>query len=84
MENLAYACPHCNHNKGSDFATIVQDEIVRLFNPRVDDWIEHFEVVHFKIVARSIIGQASIRIFCFNEPDLLILRQILIEGGRYP
>ena len=36
MENLAYACPHCNQHKGSDLVTFIDsyDDIVMLYNPR--------------------------------------------------
>ena len=83
MENLAFACPHCNQHKGSDFATISGNEIVRLFNPRLDNWLDHFEIINSEIISKSKVGEASIKIFRFNEPDILILRQILSETGRY-
>lgn len=35
VENLAFACPHCNQHKGLDFATILGDEIVRLLIPEL-------------------------------------------------
>jgi hypothetical protein len=41
--NLAWACLHCNSFKGPNLAGHDQrnGEIVRLFNPRRDDWDEH-------------------------------------------
>jgi HNH endonuclease len=83
FENLAYACPHCNQHKGSDFATILDQEIVPLFNPRIDNWTDHFVVKGGEVISKSRIGEASIKIFRFNEPDLIILRQILMKIGRY-
>ncbi|MCA4898053.1 MAG: HNH endonuclease [Bacteroidota bacterium] len=83
IENLALACPHCNQHKGSDFATIVNAEVVRLFNPRIDNWQENFRVVNGAILSKSKIGEASIKIFRFNEPDRVILRQLLTSIGRY-
>ncbi|WP_028526270.1 HNH endonuclease [Runella limosa] len=84
VENLAYACPHCNQHKGSDFATLIDDEIVRLFHPRLDDWHKHFETQQGKIIAKTLVGEATLKIFRFNHPDLLILRQLLSLQGRYP
>ncbi|WP_345264689.1 HNH endonuclease [Nibrella viscosa] len=86
INNLAYACPHCNQHKGSDFATLLNDftDIVLLYNPRTDLWTTHFEVVDGKIVAKTRTGQASIKIFQFNQPDLVILRRLLGLAGRYP
>ena len=85
-DNLAYACPHCNQHKGSDLTTFLEsyDDIVVLFNPRKQDWSEHFEAIDGEILPLTRIGQASVKIFRFNEPDLIILRRILTEVGRYP
>jgi hypothetical protein len=85
-ENLAYACPHCNQHKGTDLTTFLDsyDDIVLLFNPRKHIWSEHFEAIDGEIVAKSRIGQASIKIFKFNEPDMLILRRTLNQAGLYP
>lgn len=85
-DNLAYTCPHCNQHKGSDFATLLNDfsDVVLLYNPRRDLWGTHFEAVDGEIMARTRTGQASIRIFRFNQPDLIILRRLLSQIGRYP
>ncbi len=86
LANLAYACPHCNQHKGSDLTTFLgsYDDIIPLFNPRKDLWSEHFETINGEIIAKSRTGQASIKIFRFNNPDLLILRQTLAQVGLYP
>ena len=86
LDNLAYACPHCNQHKGSDFATLLDDfrNIILLFNPRIHDWNTHFETLHGEIIAKTQIGEASVKIFQFNNPDLLIIRQILSESDLYP
>ena len=86
ISNLAYTCPHCNQHKGSDLVTFLNhyDDLVPLLNPRKHDWIEHFEANNGEIIPLTRIGQASVKIFQFNQPDLLILRQILTQVGRYP
>lgn len=86
LANLAYACPHCNQQKGSDLTTFLDsyDDIIPLFNPRKDIRSEHFETINGEIIPTSRTGQASVKIFRFNEPDLLILRQILTQAGLYP
>jgi 5-methylcytosine-specific restriction endonuclease McrA len=45
-ENLAWTCFACNRHKGSDLASIdVQTgQIVRLFNPRLDQWTSVWRV----------------------------------------
>src|SRR5690242_7785259 len=42
--NLALACLDCNRHKGSDFASFdpVTDQVAMLYNPRKDQWNEHF------------------------------------------
>jgi 5-methylcytosine-specific restriction endonuclease McrA len=43
-ENLAWACPGCNLHK-SDRTDVLDDQtqqLVLIFNPRVDRWHEHF------------------------------------------
>ena len=86
IENLAYACPHCNQHKGTNLVTFIDnyDDISRIFNPRKDIWSEHFEIEQGEILAISKIGAASIKLLKFNDIDLLILRKILGEAGRYP
>src|SRR5947207_2189508 len=44
LENLAYACFHCNRHKGSDLGSIGNrsGELIRFYNPRVDRWRDHF------------------------------------------
>jgi hypothetical protein len=85
-ENLAFPCPHCNNHKGSDLTTILDDydDIVRLFNPRIHDWVAHFQAIDGEIVSLTRIGQATIKLLRFNQADLVILRQLLTQAGRYP
>lgn len=84
--NLAFSCPSCNRNKGTDLGTFLHDstELIRFFNPRVDIWSEHFETENGAIYPRTRIAEATIKIFLFNDPERIILRQGLIEFGRYP
>src|SRR5476651_2707805 len=44
MQNTCLACAQCNGAKGSDLTSYdtETDELVPLFNPRKDDWDEHF------------------------------------------
>ena len=45
-ENLAFARFYCNRHKGSDIASMDPQtgKLVKLFNPRVDVWAEHFQL----------------------------------------
>lgn len=85
--NLAYACPHCNHHKGSDVGTFIGDEgdqLVRFFNPRRDSWPDHFNAISGEILPKTPIGEATATILNFNQPERLILRQELALIGQYP
>ena len=78
--NLALACPTCNYFKGSDVATFLSGgQWVRFFNPRMDNWAEHFEVFEGKIYSKTSIGEATTRIFQFNTPDRIIYRKEVLE-----
>jgi hypothetical protein len=76
----------CNLAKGSDIATLVDETLVRLFNPRSDIWVEHFELAFdgMTIVPRSLIGRATTRILAFNTNDRLLEREALCDASRYP
>jgi hypothetical protein len=74
-ENLAYSCPICNSNKGTDLATILEDgSIIRIFHPRKDDWFEHFEVISSEIVAKTNVGAATIKLLELNTINRVIER----------
>lgn len=85
-ENMALACPHCNQHKGSDLATILgsTNDLIRLFNPRNDNWYEHFAIDGGQIIGKTKIGQATTKLLKFNDQDRLLLRELLAKAGRYP
>lgn len=82
--NLCYACPACNRAKGSDLTTVVSGKLVRLFNPRIDIWSEHFVLDGPLFKARSRIGNGTIRLLGINDSDRLEMRRILALAGSYP
>jgi len=46
-DNLAYSCQICNLNKGTDLGTYLDNplNLIRFFNPRIDNWQDHFEIL---------------------------------------
>ncbi len=87
LDNLAFTCPHCNQNKGSDIATFIDDnneQTVRFFNPRKDVWHNTFEISNYLILGKTLVGIATVKILGFNEPDRVIFRKALIEAGIFP
>ncbi len=82
--NLAYACPICNINKGSDVATVLSDITlpVRFYNPRLDNWAEHFEVHSTGLlISKTSIGEATIKILELNQTDSIIERTKMVRLG---
>jgi hypothetical protein len=81
--NLALACTICNKAKGSDVASIdpVDGEVVRLYRPRTDRWLEHFGLQDGAILALTPIGQVTVRLLQFNRPGRIEERQMLVAAG---
>ena len=77
--NLALACYNCNSHKGPNLAGIDPESglLVPLFNPRKDQWYDHFEHWGSSIVGRTPIGRATVLVFAMNMDDL---RQLRIEA----
>jgi hypothetical protein len=93
LENLAAACAHCNRLKG-DFVTgrdPLSGREVRLFDPRRDDWDEHFSWSsdYLHLLPLSDIGGATVARLRANDPILVrqrrLLRRAMAAGGfRWP
>lgn len=85
-ENLALACVFCNRYKGTDVGSISRrtGQLVSFFNPRSDRWDEHFRIDDLRIVGLTDIGEATARLFRFNDPERLIEREALRSIGRFP
>jgi hypothetical protein len=83
-DNLAYACVLCNRAKGSDIGSIsITGEYTRFFNPRTDQWSEHFRLEGPTIRSLTSIGEVTARILGFNGSARLHERDELIRFGRY-
>ena len=85
IDNLAYSCSDCNQNKGSNLGTYLpnSNRLIRLFHPRKDSWKAHFEINEGKIIGKTKIGLATIKVLDLNNPDRIILRKELQLEGRY-
>jgi hypothetical protein len=69
--NLCLSCFECNRHKGSDIASYdrVAEEIVRLFNPRRDQWSEHFQLEGAQILALTPIGRVTVKLLQLNKRE---------------
>jgi hypothetical protein len=83
LENLALACPDCNLAKGPNLAGLQPGgrKIVRLFNPRLDRWSQHFRCDGARIVGRTQVGRASAALLRMNDTERLRIRSLLLELG---
>lgn len=84
-ENLALACIDCNRYKGSDLTAIDPETgtIVRLFDPRTQNWSEHFSLQDAQIVGATPTGRATLFLLRVNEPRRIQQRLLLISINRY-
>ena len=86
--NLWLACPRCNGYKQeqTDAVDPLSGDRVSLFNPRFQDWREHFiwGGDDAEIVGLTPIGRATVLALKLNHPDSLKQRQRFVEFGWYP
>ena len=83
FENLALACLDCNVHKGPNLSGYHAQtgQIVRLFNPRRDQWSQQFHWDGPWLRGKSVIGEVTIDVLAINRPDRVELRRELIGGG---
>ena len=86
IENLAFACFACNRFKGSDIASIdpTTGELAPLFNPRKEQWSDHFRLNGGEIVGVTAAGRATERLLKYNLRERVETRTTLAQSGRYP
>lgn len=87
-DNLWLACSFCNNYKGNRIAARdpLSNEIVPLFDPRRQSWVEHFAwtVSGDRIVGLTKIGRATTVALSLNRPALVLTRQTWVAVGWYP
>ena len=86
LENLALACPYCNRAKGTDLGSIDPEtnRLVPFFNPRTQNWQEHFALSGVALMPLTAEGRVTVLILQLNHPDRLQERERLIAIGQYP
>ena len=77
--NLAFTCTFCNRYKGSDIGSIADStgEFTRFFNPRTDQWSEHFRFDNYRVVPLSPIGETTCKILQINDLDRVFERRAI-------
>ena len=86
LENLAWACPGCNLHKagGVEFADPESGRLVALFNPRSDNWTDHFRWAEFDVAALTPIGRATCEALSLNQSRRVLIRQAEAIFGLFP
>jgi 5-methylcytosine-specific restriction endonuclease McrA len=79
-ENLALSCPCCNRFKGSDLGSIDPEtkQLTPFFNPRLQQWSEHFQLREGMIIPLTPEGRVTTKIFQFNLLERILERNQLI------
>ncbi|MCF8280561.1 MAG: HNH endonuclease [Bacteroidales bacterium] len=85
IQNLAYSCPICNRNKGTDLGTLSGNPpiLTRFFHPRNDIWLHHFSLdTSGEFLPKTEVGSATIMALDMNNIESIIDRKKLIQAGE--
>jgi hypothetical protein len=86
--NLCLACPRCNRYKGRQTEAIddVTGDTVALYNPRQQNWRDHFAWQDHGsvIVGLTPVGRATILALQMNNLFVRRSRELWIENGWHP
>ncbi|MBC7819281.1 MAG: HNH endonuclease [Planctomycetaceae bacterium] len=82
--NLALSCFACNRFKGPNLAGIdpATGKLSKLFHPRRHDWDYHFAWHGARLIGRTAIGRATVRVLNINDPLRCHLRDASIADGK--
>jgi hypothetical protein len=85
MANLALSCVPCNAHKGPNIAGIdpTTNFPVRIFNPRGDQWINHFRWDGAVLIGITPVGRATINVLAINEPSRVASRESLLKEDAF-
>jgi HNH endonuclease len=87
-DNLALACFHCNRRKTNKLVAIdlLTATEVPLFNPRQDNWQDHFiwSVDKLIVIGLTAIGRATVATLLLNRDRVIPIRAADLEIGRHP
>ena len=87
--NLWLACPICNSHKAGKIEAIdpVTNEVVVLFNPRTQVWVEHFAWAEdgICILGKTPTGRATVKALSLDSDfDALEVRSYWVQAGWHP
>jgi len=87
-DNLFLACPMCNSHKADRIEAVDPESsaTVPLFNPRTEQWDDHFEWTEGGTVIRGKTpkGRATVAALNMNHPDIVAARRLWVIAGWHP
>lgn len=83
--NLAFSCFRCNRYKGPNVGSFdpMTSTLVAFFNPRAQEWHQHFSWSGAEIVPLTKEGRVTVALLRLNAPDRLEERMHLIRCGVF-
>jgi len=77
LDNLAWACPGCNLRKSDRIEAPDPEtgQFVSLFDPRDNDWGEHFRWDGYRVVGLTAVGRATVEAFDLNHSRRIRIRR---------
>jgi len=88
LDNLALACQGCNNHKYNKTEAYdnLTDKITSLYNPRQQNWHEHFNwnADFTLILGLTATGRATIETLRLNRQELVNLRRVLYAMNEHP
>lgn len=86
--NLCLSCAWCNSFKytKTEFTDPKTFKTTKLFNPRTDKWVEHFEWFDGGLIIRGLtaIGRVTVEALKMNNEYIVPARRLWIEAGWHP
>jgi 5-methylcytosine-specific restriction endonuclease McrA len=82
--NLALACHRCNLRKGPNLTGIdpFTEEISPSFNPRRDEWVNHFRLRGAVIEGITPVGRTTAHVLSMNDARRIELRELVLRRDR--
>ena len=81
-DNLALACWRCNRYKGTDLGSFdpQTSAFSFLFNPRTQNWPEHFTLDDGRIIGLTPEGRTTVNLLQLNSDERLVERRRFPSG----
>jgi HNH endonuclease len=86
--NLAFSYSGCNNRKNRRIQAVdpLTGKLVDLYNPRIDEWLNHFEWQNDCLIINGLTpkGRATIEALKLNREGVVNLRSALVLIGLHP